>query len=540
MQPGKVYLIGAGPGDPGLLTVKGARALAEADVVVYDRLLDPSLVELAPASARRVFVGKERGRQALSQSEINELLVAEGLAGKTVARLKGGDPFVFGRGGEEAQALAAAGVPFAVVPGVTSAVAAAAYAGIPVTHRGMSTSVTIVTGSEDPTKGETATDWTALAKAGGTLVVLMGWATLPGIATTLQANGMTPDTPVALVQWGTWSRQRTVVGTLSDIVERGRAAGMSAPVIAIIGDVAGLRDEISWFDRRPLWGKRALVTRSRTQASRLIELLNELGAEPIELPSIKIGPLADYSELDQVLTETAGAPGRWLIFSSVNAVEYVWARLQAMGQDARHFAGASVGAIGPATARALRERGIEPDFVPKRSVSEEVIAELSGRDWMGRLVILLGSAIGRDALAAGLAGLGADARQVTAYRNVRPEGVDEQARRAFAGGIDVVTFTSSSTVHNLVEILGDDRALLNGCAIACIGPITAATAQELGLSVDIIAAEHNVAGLAAALVDYYADDQAMAAYGRDSSPLAPAWREISGNDGKQTEGGTRC
>lgn len=508
MKSGKVYLVGAGPGDPGLLTVKGAQVLAKAEVVVYDRLLDPSLIELAPASAERVFVGKERGRQALTQSEINELLVAEGLAGKTVVRLKGGDPFVFGRGGEEALALASAGVAYEVAPGVTSAVAAAAYAGIPVTHRGVSTSVTIVTGSEDPTKGKTSTDWTALAKTGGTLVVLMGWATLPGILATLEANGMASDTPVALVQWGTWSRQRTVTGTLADVVERGKAAGIGAPVVAIIGKVAGLRETIGWFDRRPMWGKRALVTRSRTQASRLIELLTELGAETIELPSIEIGPLDDYGELDGVLADTADVAGRWMIFSSVNAVEYVWERLRTLGMDARYFSGATVGAIGPATAAALRQRGIGPDFVPKRSVSEEVIAELSGRDWNGRLVVLPGSAIGRDALAVGLAGLGADARSLPVYRNVRPEGVAERARAAFGKGIDVVTFTSSSTVRNLVDILGDDRGLLEGCAIACIGPITAGTAKELGLSVNVVAAEHNVEGLADALVGYFADRSA--------------------------------
>ena len=503
MKPGKVYLVGAGPGDPGLLTVKGAQALAGAQVVVYDRLLDPSLVGLAPASAERVFVGKERGRQALTQAEINALLVAEGSAGKTVVRLKGGDPFVFGRGGEEAQALAQADVPFEIVPGVTSAVAAAAYAGIPVTHRGVSTAVTIVTGSEDPSKGETTTDWAALAKTGGTLVTLMGWAALPGIASTLQTHGMASDTPAALVQWGTWSRQRTVTGTLANIVERGQTAGIGAPVVAIIGEVTRLREEIGWFDRRPLWGKRVLVTRSRTQASRLIELLAGLGAEPIELPSIEIGPLDDYSELDQALAETAGVAGRWMIFASVNSVEYAWERLRALGKDARHFAGATVGAIGPATARALRERGIEPDFIPKRSVSEEVIGELSELDWSGRLALLPGSAIGRDALATGLAALGADVRRVPAYRNLRPEGIEERARAAFERGIDVVTFTSSSTVRNLIDILGDDRHLLEGSAIACIGPITAATAEEMGLSVDIIAAEHNVEGLADALAGHY-------------------------------------
>ena len=499
---GKVYLVGAGPGDPGLLTRKGERVLSAADVVVYDRLLDPSLLELAP-NAETVFVGKERGRQALRQSEINDLLVAEGQAGNTVVRLKGGDPFVFGRGGEEAQALAAARIPFEVVPGVTSAVAAAAYAGIPVTHRGVSTSVTIVTGSEDPTKGQTSTDWAALAKTGGTLVALMGWATLPGIVQTLRENGMSGETPVALVQWGTWSRQRTITGELANIVERGKQAGIGAPVIVVIGEVARLRNEIAWFDRKPLSGKRVLVTRSRTQASRLIELLTELGAEAVELPSIEISPLDDYSELDAALKQTAGVSDRWVIFTSVNAVEYVWQRLRELGMDARHFAGATIGSIGPATGRALRERGIEPDFVPQRSVSEEVIAELSGRKWAGQYVMLPGSAIARDALASGLAGLGADVHRVPVYTNTRPSGIEERARDAFQRGIDVVSFTSSSTVRNLVDILGDDRLVLDQCLTACIGPITAATARELGLAVDIVATEHNVEGLADALVNHF-------------------------------------
>ena len=510
MTPGMVYLVGAGPGDPGLLTRKGERALAAADVVVYDRLLDPSLLAMAP-NAESVFVGKERGRQALRQSEINDLLVAEGQAGKTVVRLKGGDPFVFGRGGEEAQALAAAGVPFEIVPGVTSAVAAAAYAGIPVTHRGISTSVTIVTGSEDPAKGDTTTDWAALAQTGGTIVTLMGWATLPGIVSTLIKNGLAPETPAALVQWGTWPAQRTAAGTLENIVECGRQAGIGAPVVAIIGEVTRLRDEIAWFDRRPLWGKRVLVTRSRTQASRFVELLSALGAQPVELPSIEIGPLDDYGELDDALRQAASIPGRWIIFSSANSVQYTWERLRAGGWDARYFSGATIGAIGPATSQALRNLGIEPDYIPRRSVSEEVIAELSRRDWEGRQVLLPGSAIGRDALADGLARLGADARLVPAYRNVRPEGVAERAHDAFKSGIDVVTFTSSSTVRNLLDILGENRCLLDGSLIACIGPITAATAAEMGLSVDITAADHNVEGLADALVIHFAADPSASA-----------------------------
>ena len=510
MDGGKVYLIGAGPGDPGLLTRKGAQALAAAGVVVYDRLLAPSLLDLAPAAARRVFVGKERGRQALSQGAINDLLVSEGRAGSTVARLKGGDPFVFGRGGEEALALAAAGVPFEVVPGVTSAVAAAAYAGIPVTHRGIATAVTVVTGSEDPAKGDTATNWAALAQAGGTIVVLMGWANLPGIAAALQAHGMAANTPAALVQWGTWPRQRTVSGTLGDIVRRGQAAGIGAPVVAIIGEVARLRADIGWFDRRPLWGRRVLVTRARTQASRLVELLSAMGAEPVELPAIAIGPPADYAELDAALSEMSGVAGRWVIFASVNAVEYVWQRLAALGWDARYFAGATVGAIGPATATALRERGIAPDFVPQRSVSESVVAELAGRrDWSGAPVLLPGSDIGRDTLASGLAGLGVQVRRATAYRNIRPAGVAEQARAALRDGVDAAAFTSSSTVRNLLDILGEERGLLDGCAIAAIGPVTAGTAAELGVSVDVVAAEHNVEGLAAAVAEYFAAGPAV-------------------------------
>ena len=510
MDGGKVYLIGAGPGDPGLLTQKGAQALAASGVVVYDRLLAPALLELAPAAARRVFVGKERGRQALSQGEINDLLVSEGQAGNTVARLKGGDPFVFGRGGEEALALAAAGVPFEVVPGVTSAVAAAAYAGIPVTHRGIATAVTVVTGSEDPAKGDTATNWAALAQAGGTIVALMGWANLPGIAATLQRHGMAADTPAALVQWGTWLRQRTVSGTLGDIVARGQAAGIAAPVVAIIGEVARLRADIGWFDRRPLWGRRVLVTRARTQASRLVELLSAMGAEPVEVPAIAIAPPADYADLDAALSEMDGVAGRWVIFASVNAVEYVWDRLAAQGRDARYFAGAMVGAIGPATAQALRERGIAPDFVPQRSVSESVVAELAALgEWPGAPVLLPGSDIGRDALASGLAGLGARVRRATAYRNIRPAGAAEQARAALRDGVDAVAFTSSSTVRNLVEMLGEERGLLAGCAIAAIGPVTAGTAAELGLTVDVVAGEHNVEGLAAAVAEYLAAGPAV-------------------------------
>lgn len=503
--------MGAGPGEPELITVKGLRCLEQAEVVVYDRLLDPALPGMARADAELVFVGKERGRQALSQDEINELLADRAAAGATVVRLKGGDPFVLGRGGEEAQFLAGKDIPFEVVPGVSSAVAAAAYAGIPVTQRGMATCFTVVSGSEDPSKEDSAVDWAALARTGGTLVVLMGWAALQSILERLQGEGMAADTPVALVQWGTWAKQRTVTGTLSDAAERGQAAGLTAPVVAVIGPVVRLREELAWFDRRPLFGKRVLITRSRTQNSHLRELLAAQGAEPLELPTIEIAPLADYAELDAALGRYGLLPvetpfgkisNYWLIFASVNAVDAVFGRLESAGQDARALAGATIGAIGPATAAALEQRGIRADFVPQTSVSELAVSELAAREWSGTPVLLPGADIGREALANGLTAHGARVERVAAYRTVRPAGADEEARRLLAEGVDVVTFTSSSTARNLVDILEGDTAALGSAVIACIGPVTAGTARELGLRVDLVAGEPTVEGLAAALAEY--------------------------------------
>ncbi len=507
--PGKVYLVGAGPGDPGLLTVKGLRCLQQADVVVYDRLMDPALLQSASPDAERVFVGKERGRQALTQEEINDLLVDRANSGQSVVRLKGGDPFVFGRGGEEAQTLAANAIPFEVVPGITSAIAAAAYAGIPVTQRRLATCFTVVSGSEDPSKPESVIPWDVLARTGGTLVVLMGWAALQSILETLKQEGMAPDTPVALVRWGTWKKQQTVEGTLADVVARAKEAGLSPPVVAIIGPVAGLRQELRWFDRQPLFGKKVLITRSRTQASRLRTLIEEQGAEPIELPSIEIAPLEDYSTLDSSLARygllpqesTTGGIGKyWAIFASANAVDAVFARLEACGLDARAFANATVGAIGPATAEALERRGIRADFVPTTSVSEAVVQELADREWTGIPVLLPGADIGRDALAQGLADLGASVERVAAYRTITPANAAQDARQLLAQGVDVVTFTSSSTVRNLLDLLDGDRGLLEGSLIACIGPVTAGTARELGLRVDLEASEHTVEGLVQSLV----------------------------------------
>ena len=500
---GKVYLVGAGPGDPGLITVKGLRCLEQAQVVVYDRLLDPSLLDAAPESAERVFVGKERGRQALTQDEINQLLVDRAAAGKSVVRLKGGDPFVFGRGGEEALTLSEHNITFEIVPGITSAIAAAAYAGIPLTHRKLASSFTVVSGSEDPTKPESSVPWEVLARTGGTLVVLMGWAGLEAILATLKQNGMEDTTPVALVQWGTWTRQRTVTGCLSDVVARGREAGLKAPVVAVVGPVVGLRNRLRWFDRRPLFGKKVLITRSRTQASKLREMLEELGAQTLELPSIEIAPLAEYTELDAALIQGERYASRWVIFASTNAVDAVFDRLKHLGRDARAFGSATIGAIGPATAAALAQLGINADFVPTRSVSEEVLEELASRNWDGVPVLLPGADIGRDVLAQGLAGLGAEVQQVSAYRTLTPEGAADKGRELLDHGVDVVTFTSSSTVRNLLGLLDGNKQCLESSLITCIGPITAETARESGLRVDLVADQHTVEGLVDVLARHF-------------------------------------
>ena len=499
--PGIVYLIGAGPGDPGLITVKGLSRLREAEVIVYDRLVDRRTLGKAGIGAELVYVGKGPGQRAMEQDELNRYIVDRAREGKMVARLKGGDPFVFGRGGEEAQALALAGVPFEVVPGVTSAVAAPAYAGIPLTHRDMASSFTVVSGSEDPAKDESSVQWGALARSGGTLVVLMGWSTLENITGTLIKEGMEPSTPVALVRWGTEPYQCTVTGTLRDIARRGVEAGLCPPVVAVIGPVVDLRNEVRWFDKKPLFGKRVLVTRSRTQMSVLSEMLAEEGAEPIELPTIEFADAEDYSPLDSAITVLQTYS--WVIFTSANGVGVFFSRMAALGVDSRAFGGVKVAAIGPATASALAQHGIMADFVPDKYVSEAIVQHMESVDLSGARVLLPRADIGREELTEGLARLGARVEQVCAYRTVMPQDSRGKATSLLReGNIDVATFTSSSTVRNLLDLLDGDRLLLQGVKIACIGPITARTAQELGLQVDIIAQDYTVAGLVRAMREY--------------------------------------
>ena len=504
MSEGVVWLVGAGPGDPELISVKGLRLIQSADAIVYDRLADKRLLDHARADAILTDVGKIPGRRVNRQEDINRLLVELGIAGKSVVRLKGGDPFVFGRGGEEAEALADAGVRFEVVPGITSAIAAPAYAGIPLTHRKLASSFTVVTGSEDPTKPDTSVDWEALAKSSDTLAVLMGQSNLRVIADALVRYGRGPQTPVALVQWGTEPYQRTLVGTLSDIADRAAAAGIGAPAVTIVGDVVGLRDAIRWFDNRPLFGKRVLVTRTRTQASALTDMLTQRGAQPVELPTIEIQPLDDYAELDGAL-KNAGTYD-WVVFSSANAVNIFFERMQALDLDPRALYGVQITAIGPATKRRLLAYNIIADFIPTAFVAESAVAELNALGMDGKRVLLPQAEIARDLMRAGLAECGASVHAIAVYRTVTPPDTAERLQEIISGGIDIATFTSSSTVSNLVELLGGNTDALKDATIACIGPITAERAADLGLKVDIVAAEHTIAGLIEAVESHFEED----------------------------------
>jgi uroporphyrinogen III methyltransferase/synthase len=480
-----VYLVGAGPGDPGLITRRGAELLGRADVVVYDRLADPSLLGLAPAAAERVNVGKAPGNVEMDQDGINAVLVDRGGAEKLVVRLKGGDPFVFGRGGEEAEALAAAGVPFEVVPGITSAIAAPAYAGIPVTHRGLSTHVTVVTGHEDPAKGTTDTDWDALARAGGTLVILMGAGRIGDLAERLVAGGRSPETPVAAVRWGTRPEQRTIRATLATIGD----AGVRPPSAIVVGPVAGL--DLTWFESRPLFGRTIVITRAREQASKLRTRLEALGAAVIELPSIALEPL-DISLPD--LTRYG-----WLVLTSANGVAALFDRgLTAAGLDARALAGLRVAAIGPGTADALAVRGIRADLVPPRFVAESLLEAFPDPAGPGEPVLLARAEQARDVLPEGLAAKGFEVDVLPAYRTVRADPESADLERVRSGAVDAITFTSSSTVSNFCDLVGplpEPQPV-----VVSIGPITSTTARDLGLRIDAEADPHDIDGLVDALL----------------------------------------
>ena len=499
MAEGFVSLIGAGPGDPGLLTLRGAAALETADVVVYDYLANPALLARTRPEAEQIYVGKRAGAHSRTQDEINALLVERAQTGQRIARLKGGDPFVFGRGGEEALALVEAGISFEVIPGVTSAVAAPAYAGIPITHRGLASSFAVITGHEDPTKSESALNWEHLSSGVDTLVFLMGVGRLAQIVDQLVAHGRPDNTPVALIRWGTTPSQATVSGSLCDIVEKVRAANLKPPAVAVIGQVATLREHLSWFEDRPLFGHSVLVTRTRQQASVLSARLYDLGAEVVELPTIRIAPADDWEPLDAAIEQMPAF--NWIIFTSVNGVQFFWKRLAHAALDARALSGVRLAAIGPATAAALESHGIRPDFVPQEYVAEAIAAGLP--ETRGQHVLLPRADIARPALADALRAAGAEVEEVTAYRTLRPAAQPGDLHDLLQG-ITAATFTSSSTVRNLATMAQDAGIdlpqALEGVLVACIGPITAETAREQGLNVGVMATEYTIDGLLKALV----------------------------------------
>jgi uroporphyrinogen III methyltransferase/synthase len=494
---GVVHLVGAGPGDPELITVRGRRLLERADVVVHDRLGTEALLGLCRPDAVLVDAGKASGRAALSQEEIGAELVRHAREGKEVVRLKGGDPFVFGRGGEEAAALRAAGVPFDVVPGVTSAIAAPGAAGIPVTHRGLATAFTVVTGHEDPGKPSEQTDWAALARTPGTLVVLMAMGDLAGIADALAAGGRPGDEPAACVEWATTPRQRSVVATLGTIAERAAAAGLGAPAVVVVGPVVGLSADVA-APGGPLAGRSVVVTRARAQASDLAAALRALGAEVAELPAIRIVPVADGPAIEAACDGLGDYD--LVVLTSVNGVDAFFDRLAERGGDVRRLRpDATIMAIGPATATRLRARGVVADIVPERYVAEGILEALAGRELTGRRILVARAREARPELVVGLRARGARVDEVALYDTVAEPAEPSALARALEA--DYLTFTASSTVRSFMGLLGPaERERARRLRVVSIGPVTSAAAREAGLEIRAEAREHTIPGLVSALV----------------------------------------
>jgi len=497
---GKCFLVGAGPGDLGLVTLRAKECIEEADVIIYDYLSNPEMLKWAPENAEIIYAGKKAGAHTLTQDEINEFLVEKARAGKQVVRLKGGDPFVFGRGAEEAQALAAARVPFVVVPGITSAIAGPAYAGIPVTHRGKNSHVTFFTGHEDPEKSEISIDFAALAKLGGTQVMLMGVERIEAIAREMLANGMRSDLPVALIRWATTGRQETLVGNLESIAERVTETRFAAPAVAVFGDVVTLRDELRWFEDRPLSGKRIVVTRTRSQAGVLSEQLRALGGDVIELSTIRIEPPGDLRAFAE-LVQNAHAYD-WIVFTSPNGVTAFFDLFYKLYDDAREIGGARLAAIGPATAQRIKDFHLRVDLQSEEFVAESIVREFRKQGGVENLRILLARAEkARDLLPKELSALGAIVDEGFAYRTV-PETRDDSGarRRLLEEGADLITFTSSSTVENFLALGLPWPA---GMKVASIGPVTSKTARDGGLEVAVEARRHDIPGLVDAVRKFF-------------------------------------
>ncbi len=501
MGKGIVYLIGAGPGDPELITLKGKKMLEMADAIVYDYLVNPELLSLAKEGAELYYVGKMGGSHTMSQEEINKLLVKLALEGKRVVRLKGGDPFLFGRGGEEIEELIKHDLPFEVVPGVTSAIAVPAYAGIPVTHRNFTSTLAIITGHEAEGKNESRVDYKSLAKL-GTLVFLMGVKNLPRIVENLIKKGKSPQTPVAVIQWGTTPEQRVVTGELREIVAKVEEARLSAPAIIVVGEVVSLREKFKWFEKKPLFGKRILITRTREQASKLKDLLSSLGSKVYEVPTIKVQYCLQPEEIAKLKYLESYD---WLVFTSENGVKAFLKALNKLGLDLRALKGIKIAVIGPGTEEVLKKYCIIPDLRPETDYTQEGLLDAFAKEnLIGKRILLLRAKVARDVLPKGLQNLGAHVEILPIYETIIPQESKEKLKEALSKGVDLITFTSSSTVENFFKLLDGLEYELKDILFAAIGPITAQTLRRYGYEPQIISQENTIPGLVQAIVDYYA------------------------------------
>lgn len=504
---GIVYLIGAGPGDPKLITIKGQQCIREADVIIYDYLANPRLLSEARADAKKIYVGKRGSDHTAEQDQINELLVTEAQKGGTVARLKGGDAFIFGRGGEEALYLAEHNVPFEIVPGVSAAYAVPAYAGIPVTHRGLASDVSFITGHEQYPGSGHGIAWELLAKSEGTLVFLMGIKNLPQIVAQLTAYGKSPRTPAAVIRWGTMADQKTLIGTLGNIADQVVAGDFHPPAVIVVGEVVKLREQLAWFEKKPLFGRRVLVTRAAGQAGSLSRLLEDAGAEVLEFSTIEIRAVDDYTALDQAISELKGKPGAfdWVVFASANAVDYFFQRLLFLGVDARALGGAKIAAVGTATAATLKNHELSADLVPADFKAEGLLDEFGKLGVAGKRVLIPRAVEARGVLPKGLMKMGAEVVLASVYQNVLAKGpVDKVKEELARGRIDYITFTSGSTVRNFAHLLAAEGGLpsvVGRAKVAVIGPVTAEVAKRRGLGVDIIPPESTIPALVEAVVE---------------------------------------
>lgn len=502
MKKGIVYLVGAGPGDPGLLTLRGLRCLERADVVIYDYLANPRLLDFAPTSAQRILVGKHGGGQRTEQSVINQLLLHHAGEGKIVVRLKGGDPFVFGRGGEEAMILHEAGIAVEVVPGVSAAIAVPAYAGIPLTHRALASTVVFTTGYEDPSKAEPAVQWVDLARSGSTIVLLMTTRQLKANVDRLIDAGMDPSTPAAIIEWGTRAEQRTVDATLETIAAAAADAAIGPPAITVIGKVVSLREKLKWFERKPLFGRRIVLTRPRHQSAGFAQQLEDLGAEVLALPAIEIEVNEGITKLDAAMQRASDWD--WLIFTSANGVKVFIDRLRHVGADIREFHRARIAAIGPQTASALRELYIEVAVVPGEFRAEGLLEAMASEGVSGQRILLPRAAGAREVLPDQLRAMGALVEEIETYRAVpAAQPTDEVARLAEQGRLDLVTFTSSSTVRSFVDAFRN-QIDLGKLTVGCIGPITADTARESGMTVTVQPESYTMPSFVDAIVQHFA------------------------------------